>query len=269
MSVEVLNDAWRVAAEKEFEPVWRTDGTLDTALTPWGVAANIRYAWEGTAAKLGDLCEEPAVDYGCGTGDFALRKLWSERDLMVTAIDRSPAMIALAAKKVHGQLRLLVGAEETLAAQRDQRAVTANLVLNYLPCLERLADALDCCLHSRKGMFVFAELNPEYVRACLERGIVYERPDAAATPRACFLRFTQDSDPVAVTLRSAEEYDEQFSRAGLWRVGEPDAPQLENDFLGQIRSRLPHGYPEDIPRYRVYLYERRPCAGLLKTRDLA
>jgi SAM-dependent methyltransferase len=129
-----------------------------------------------------DLCLETAAAQGtsvrrvlvaaCGTGSAAVEL--ARRGLDVTGFDLSPAMVAIAAAKLRGRARLLVGdlAAVPLGGGWADLVVVLNASLNYLLEPAQVVAALS---HLRRvaapgGTVVIEPLSPRFVHHGWEPG---------------------------------------------------------------------------------------------------
>lgn len=232
---------------------------VDLSKLQFGVAANVMYAWR-EAQRLLDLERQAidgplhVVDFGCGGGGFA-QQCDSLGDSAV-GIDSSSAMIAKAnAENRMGAVYFLTGSEQALRYFPRRDAIVANLVTNYLPSLDELANLAAASLRPG-GLLVLANLNPEYVRECLRQGVIYSEPDPRDNPRYAKLNFAGGAQQI--TLWERADFERAFDSAGL-TLEQQSSPPLSADFLQRFESQIPDKYPRDLPRYTVYSFRRAPA----------
>lgn len=226
---------------------------IDLSRAQFGVAANVMVGWRQVHLHLDtfrNTLGKPlvAVDFGCGSGGFAQQL--DERGDMVYGVDLSPSMLTNAKASSPKSVYFMTGDETALRYFSHSDAVVANLVVNYLPDLTSFAANARKAL-APGGLLLFVDLNPDYVRECLRREIIYSNPEPPENPRHATLNFA--AGPQHITIRDQEEYVELFARHGFSLVS-AERPPLHQEFLDMFAGRLPDKYPQDIPRYGVYVF---------------
>ncbi len=230
-------------------------GEVEGDLSPTA-ADNVLIAWppilQFIEANVG--AGSSVLDFGCGGGQFA-NELHS-RGYVVTAVDRSPAMIERARAAFGSTVKFQRGGIEALDFEGQFDCVTSIMTLDFIEDVAGALLALSRRLMTG-GVMAIAVHNPRYVRNWIATGHTYVGFDAASEPKRGFLDFGS-GQTVAMYLRSANEYNALTKANGMEQVLQV-APPFTDEFL-----RL---YPQDGPtndsEYLILGYRRGASSGAI------
>ncbi|MEU9478297.1 class I SAM-dependent methyltransferase [Streptomyces sp. NPDC048191] len=204
---------------------------------------NAYYARPAMVALAGDVAGRRILDAGCGSGPLsaALR----DRGAVVTGIDASPAMLALARRRLGDDVALHLAdlGERLPFGDGVFDDVVASLVLHYLedwgPTLAEMRRVL------RPGGRLIASVDHPFVAYTIED----PRPDYFATTSYSFdWTFDGRSFPMRFWRRSLQAMVDAFTTAGF-RLSAISEPQPDS----AARELFPDGF-HDLSTKACFLF---------------
>jgi 2-polyprenyl-3-methyl-5-hydroxy-6-metoxy-1,4-benzoquinol methylase len=232
-----------------------TSGEIDLSKSGFEVSANVLVAWPAIHKTIADESERRGrslhvIDFGCGTGAMAQQIARSGH--LVIGCDCSAEMIHAARSNNPYDVPFVLGGLERLSAFPRHDLLCAALVTNYLGNLDDFAQRAAQAVPP-EGVVTFVDLNPAYVKRCLELGIIYSNADSLTSPRHATLSHG-DGDQ-RLTLWTSDEYHRAMAGAGLRVELEQQLPNSTR-LLTEHGKKIKPGYPLEIPRYRHFIFRK-------------
>ena len=223
----------------------------------FGVAANILFAWSRVLKEMAspEVSLAHFVDFGCGTGGFIEHCMSQFPGLQdAQGIDISQKMITLAQERNLTGAHFTCGDLEALAQHKQVSLITMNLVSNYLSPAQigELAKVASSVL-AQDGKLIVVDLHPDYIRACLQRGIIYKNFDSLEYPLRGELEFSPGN---IAHVFVHHDYLELMAGSPSLRLTTTESLSLTADFFEAFAGKMPNAYPTHVPRYRFFVFTK-------------
>jgi SAM-dependent methyltransferase len=211
-------------------------------------AENVLIAWPPILRFLKEYLPRPPqpshiLDYGCGTGGLA--KHLHQEGYKVTGVDPSEGMIRAAAQNMGKRLRFIAGDEKAAASYGPFNAVVAMMVFQFIENHEQVLRGLVGSI-APGGSIALATFNPEWIRACVERGYNEEYRFHGFADSSCLGKGLMDfgeKGAAPLFIRNAAEYDAVLRPLGLEKVME-ERPPFTEAFVREYHRPPPVHIPE-------------------------
>jgi trans-aconitate methyltransferase len=195
-----------------------------------GAADNILIAWPPILGLIKGIFPKKenvsALDFGCGAGGFSAKL--SQMGFSVTGVDPSGEMIKLALSNSPGGIEYITGDVETVS-EKKFNLITAIMVFQFIQDIDNVLIKLLSLLEGG-GLIIFAVFNPGWVRACLEKKLLFKDFDSIETPKKGLIDFGEGKE-IPVYLRSFSEYGAIFRKNKMKKVMEIYPPLQGNIWI--------------------------------------
>lgn len=193
-----------------------------------------------------------AIDFGCGAGWFS-REL-KDMGYKVDGVDTSSGMIQAAMENVQSVVDFAAGGSETVLKRSVERGkynlalgmMVFQFIENHGTAFSHIGESL-----SDDSSLVFAVVNPEWVKLCVEQG---ERFQGFTSPN-CLGRgvalFQEGREQCPVFVRTAEQYDQVLKPLGFQRQLKAH-PEFTEEFVEKYGSPG----PTEKSEYMILGYSR-------------
>ncbi len=252
MCVWILCYIYAVMADNPWD---RLSVYFDTNKDPTEIesnaADNILLSWPVVLgcirANVHQSFDSRALDYGCGTGQFASKL--SELGFHTIGIDLSKPMID-AAKGAHDEVaEFIAGDADVLPSLGKFTLITSLMTLQFVENVQGLFGNLAPAL-ADDGMLIFSVFNPAYVSNAIRANVEFFDFDSASHPTTGYMELVEDIR-VPTYIRSANDYTQLAQQHGLELILEA-YPPFTNDFL----AAYPHPVPTNDPEYLILAYKK-------------
>jgi len=237
--MEYIKKAWSKAAVADFDTHKQvlsevSESAADNILIVWPpvlrfIKQNLPVAGNGRDLQI--------LDYGCGTGSFAL-ELHNQFNAHVTGMDYSQGMIDTAKQYTGSNLTFELGDYRKIQSDKPFNIVTSIMALQFVPepDIDSLFHAFSWAI-SDDGILVFAVFNPEWIDICLERRFLFTDLDSKKNPETCMMKLGEDKVPVCI--RHPSDYGRIAESNGFVKIMQ-EFPEFTSDFLALYpETRMP------------------------------